>query len=527
MKILNWKKFKNLFSEDNKSESEFIIGLDLGNATSAIAYFDMFANQPQIIDISGGYGKPVTPTVMQYIPTTKEWVFGEYAVLNRGIGKEVTISDLISKLGKRQFIEVDGKAISIANVLAIFLKELLKSCRNINPKAEIVGIIVAVPDFFSQEASDELMLAFKIAGYEKEFIDFITDKVCIFQKYFYEKKVKDETVLLLDFGSRSLRGGIYEIKEKGSSIRNLSFLKNDEIGMALIDEEVSKLLEDMYINEQKSSSLRLSSQIKEQLAAFSYQHKDLLFQKGILSKPVKLYFTFAYPPFQKTVSKEIMDSLIKPFYSRTELFIKELFKKNLYDSTKLLRPSSINTIICTGGGFEMLWVRTLIEDYFPTAKILIFKNSKCAIAEGASIAAAHKLKVIDAAEIIIDDKLKLRYDYGIMILQNGREKFNPIVERNSFWWQNTFQSRFIIKQDTNESNEYYLNIFKRDETGDVTDFVKLPLKNLPKRPKGTTCLSLNLNFKSYNHIMATVYDEGFGQLFERTDYAEEFFIDIV
>jgi len=97
---MNWQKFRGLPPAVKQDEANFIVGLDLGNDTSAIAYYDMVRGQPELIDLSGGYGKPAVPTVVQYVPETKEWVFGEYAVLNKGVGREVTLGGLLEKLGR-------------------------------------------------------------------------------------------------------------------------------------------------------------------------------------------------------------------------------------------------------------------------------------------------------------------------------------------------------------------------------------------------------------------------------------------
>lgn len=522
---MNWKKFKNLFKENKSSEASFILGLDLGNATSAIAYFDMFSNEPEIIDISGGYGKPVAPTVMQYIPATKEWVFGEYALLNRGVGNEITVTNLIQKLGQRSFIEVDGKAVSISNILAIYLKELISNCKSLNPKAEIAGIIVAVADFCTQDAIDELYLSFKIAGYEKELIDFVPERLCVFSSYISAKDEKTGRTLLLDFGARSLRGGLYDISSDKDkvTVKNLSFLDDNSISVDLVDESVEKLFTQIYTESQNIKTFGLPGQLRDQLTSFAYQHKDLLFQKNILSKPLKLYFTFSHPPFQKSITKNAVDELIKPYVDNFTAFLERLFEKNLYDLNTKLYPKDVTAVICTGGGFEMLWARNVVADFFPGANIT-HKNAKCVTAEGASVIAAAKLGVIDATPVIMEDRLKLKYDFGFIAVNENKEKFIPLIERNSFWWQSTFSRRFLLNKETNR--RYTLEFFKRDETGEITKIRDFELIGLPDRQKGASFFSISASFESYDNIFISISDEGFGELFEKTAYRQEFSVSI-
>ncbi|GHU76544.1 hypothetical protein FACS1894188_09240 [Clostridia bacterium] len=38
-------------------------------------------------------------------------------------------------------------------------------------------------------------------------------------------------------------------------------------------------------------------------------------------------------------------------------FLEKLFEKNLYDTSKKLSPDMVNTVVCTGGGFGMVWAK--------------------------------------------------------------------------------------------------------------------------------------------------------------------------
>ena len=138
---------KKIFKNKKIGDDQFILGIDLGDSTSSICYFDINRKTPEIIDISGGYGKANMPTVVQYIPKTKEWVFGEYAILNKGIEDEITFSSIIDKLGKKEYVEIDGKLETVVGLIGLYLKELIDNCKNINPRADIAGIVVAIPHY--------------------------------------------------------------------------------------------------------------------------------------------------------------------------------------------------------------------------------------------------------------------------------------------------------------------------------------------------------------------------------------------
>jgi len=518
---MNWKKFKNLFAEDKASESSFIIGLDLGSASSAIAYYDMFSQRPSIIDISGGYGKPVAPTVMQYIPASKEWVFGEYALLNRGVGSEITITGIINKLGQHSFIEAGGRAVSIPNILALYLKELISNCKSLNPKAEIAGIVVAVPDFCPKDVLDEMQLAFKIAGFDKELIDFAPERLCVFNKHFMDFAPQNARAVLIDFGARSIRGALYDLSNgaDGITLKNLSFLEDESIGTNRVDKAVLELFSGIFANSRDVPINSLSGQVKDQIKSFAYQHKDLLFQKNILAKPLKLYFNFSHPPFAHSLTRADADAFLQPFAKGFYDFLNRLFEKNLYDLNESLDPKSIDTVILTGGGFEMLWARNAVSDFFPDASILQ-KNTKDAAALGASLLAAGRLGVIDIPNIIFEDRLKLKYDFGIKAVTDNKERFIPLVERNSFWWQTAFNRRILLSEE--QGGQCILPFYKRDENGEVSKVCDIGLTDLPNRSKPAGFFRLSLRFESYDSIILSISDEGFGELFENTGYRQDF-----
>jgi molecular chaperone DnaK (HSP70) len=404
-------------------------------------------------------------------------------------------------------------------VLGLYLKELISNCKNLNPKAEIAGIVAAVPDFCASEVTDELYLAFKIAGYEKELIDFVPERLCVFSKYFMEQKPKNERAALIDFGARSLRGGLYDISGDTYSvtIKNLSFANDESISVSLIDKAAEELFGRIYADSRGGKVSGANT--KEQISAFTYQHKDLLFQKNILSKPLKLYFNFANPPFMQSLTKDIVDNIQSPFIQRFAVFFDKLFEKNLYSLNEKIDPESINTVICTGGGFEMLWARDIVADFFPNAEI-IQKNTKATTALGASIAAAGKLGVINIPEFNFFDRLKLKYDFGIIALTDGKNRFVPLVERNSFWWQDTFNRRILINEECGES--FTLEFFKRDENGQIIKIRGFTLDDLPRRPKSAGFFDITLTFENYDNIILSVIDGGFGELFKKTDYRREF-----
>ena len=495
---MNWKQYKNLPENEKRNENYYIIGLDLGNDSSCIAFYNKGAKEAEIIDLSGGYGHPTIPTAMQYVVDSKEWVFGEYVILNSDIGEEFTVKDLIERLGSSEYLEISGRPISLVNLLGMFIRELISKVKNINPNAEIVGIVAAVPSYLSAQAREELVRAFKNAGYEKELIDLVSDNECIFS---YADEIP-KTSLLIDYGARGVRGGVFESND--TSIRTVTALFDDMLGTKSMEKEVQKLFSSFYKTNTKTEPAQ------EQIAAFTYQHKDILFQKAIQAKAAKLYFNFAFPPFQQTVNAKHANTIIEPFREGFNQFIQQLTG---------VKP--IDKVICVGGGFEMLWVKEAIAKFFSPDKICEYKNSKIIAALGAAFTAAKRLDVAEGQVLSIEDRHHVPMDVGLLV---GDNSFMPLVEYNSFWWKPHPPHFFIINNPVERGEELPFTLLSRTQTGEIKTLVNTRLRGLPKRPKGTTKLQVQIKFSSDREAIATVRDYGFGELFPRTDFEQEILV---
>ena len=227
------------------NENNFIIGIDLGNLTSTVSYFDFNQMGIDVVDISGGYGKVSVPTVVSYNIDTEDWVFGEYAILNKGFGNDIIIENIIENLGKGIMYTVKGKRISLTLVLSKFILFLIENIKNINPNANIEGIVLSTSSYTS---SDDIKEAFKLAGIEHLLLKIANDKECILKSYFYENDVIGDKVLIIDYSNRQIRASIYQIEEDGK-IKCLKTIFNDNIGQQRLFNITKNLITEKFLEE--------------------------------------------------------------------------------------------------------------------------------------------------------------------------------------------------------------------------------------------------------------------------------------
>lgn len=523
---MSWKLFKKQISAVRlDDETKFILGIDIGTRATKIALWNVNRNQPELIDMSGGYGNPSIPTIMQYIPENREWVYGEYALLNKGDFDDITISNIISKLGTKELIDISGKPMNIPSLLSRYIKEIIEMCKNLNPNGEVVGVVAAIPDYFSEEAKEEFKRAFAMAGLDKVLITLMSFRECILRYLYFDNLLTNkEKVLFMDYGGEQIRGGLLEVNPEDKvnvNTESLSFLFDSSLGGKKLDKLLKELFITFYCDETGLLRTQLNEDNIHQIEVFAYQSKGLLFQNYYKRKPTKLYFNFAYPAFQKILSVEQMDKLIEPFAENIKAFILNLLNKTIYG---VVKKQEIQKVIAVGGGFEMNWMKKLLENEFPDITIEYPKESEGTVAIGACIGAASYLGVIPELMINLEDDHKLTFDIGIKGLFEKQIRFISLVERNTFWWQKPKSKIFIL--DLGKDNEMEIPIYKKNEQGETMILHTIKLDNLPRNPSRTLRLKFSFEFKQYDQIEVKVKDCGFGEIIPPSDFSKTFRIQL-
>ena len=501
----------NLFKNKAVSESQYILGIDLGDLASSICYYDPLRKTSEIIDISGGYGRANMPSTLQYTSDSKEWIFGENAVLNDSGGEDISITNILKNLGSNSCTQIGETLKPNTYILSLYIRELLKGVRNINPKAEIIGIIVSVPDYLNAAGKQELSAAFAEAGCGESLIGFVSQRECALSYHFHDRKADEEKLLLVDFGGRELRAGIYEISSSkaGVAANMLSYFLDKDLSAGAVDESIKNKFKNIY----EVNTSETAEDSEAQINTLFYQNKDMLFQRNISAKGVRVYYNFVHPPFVHSFSKAEATEIIEPFRIGAVNFFKKLFKS----AKDMVEFGDISTVLCTGGGFEMLFARELIEDLFPDSNIFIYKNPKAINAHGAAIIAAAKLGLEAGKSLKIEDNLQIKKDVGIIIESGGKKEFLPVIEKGGFWWQSEKTLKLVVRDIS--KGEYRLKLHERDDKQYMSDIGALSLKGLSEF-SNTTYISLKLSYVDSTTLKACLEDKGFGKFYDSSGASE-------
>ncbi|WP_317368435.1 DUF5716 family protein, partial [uncultured Tyzzerella sp.] len=492
------------------NENKFIIGIDLGNLTSTISYFDFNQMDIDVVDISGGYGKFSVPTVVSYNMDTEDWVFGEYAILNKGFGNEIIIENIIENLGKDITYNAKGKSISLILCLSKFIIFLIENIKNINPNACIEGIVLSTSSY----ANEDIIEAFKLAGMEHLLLKIANDKECILKSYFYENDVIGDKIIIIDYSNRQIRASIYQIEEEGK-IKCIKTAFNDSIGQQRVFNITKNLITRKFLEE--TGKIDLTEYEKNNLDSFVYQQFDIIFQRPILSD-IKLYYNFFYPPFQKVISKQELFDIISFFENELNIFFNNLFE------SICIKENQIKNIILTGGGIEIDFIHKYIKSRFNIDKNFKGK-AKRFISDGACIIACQEMGILPKTKMYIEDLDQIKNNIGIIINDFDKTRFEPFVYKGSFIWQKFDKKVFLINNKNIE-----IDIFSEENNNfKILEKLKIDLSiydDFVDRDIKTIRFLVYVEFKNYKEMIFNIEDFGFGEIYPKTDFKKQFTINL-
>ncbi len=492
---------------------KFIIGIDLGNHSSVVSYMDFDKKSLEVIDISGGYGKISIPTVLSYNMDTKDWVFGEYAILNRGFSNEIIIENIVEKLGTDITFNIENKQKSISYILSKFIEYLLESIKNINPNAKIEGIVLSISSYINDEITKDIQNAFSILGIEELLISIANDKECILKSYFYQNDMIGDKALIIDYSNRQVRANLYDIKNRN----NLKCIKasfKEDIAEGKIFNKTKDLILKKFIEE--TGKLELTDYERLNLDTFVYQQFDIIFQRQIISD-IKLYYNFYYPPFQKILTKNELFSIMINVEKELNSFFNKLFEDLDF------KEKEIKNVILCGGGIEIDFIHRYIKSRFCLDKNFKTK-AKRIVSDGAVLIGAREIGIIKEDNLQIEDLEKLSHDIGVFMLKEEEKVFVPLAYKNSFIWQKFDKKVFLIES---KKIEFSIAIKNSSEDYNIINNICIDLgEEFLERDIKTIRLLLEIDFKSNKEFILRIEDFGFGEIFPKTSFKREIYINL-
>ena len=564
---MTWENYRKQIEEKGTlPEDWYILGIDLGTTNSVISYWDNGNSRPEAIDVSNGFGKIPLPSVVQYrtdadyAPVARpggaaeeaaagfarhsggawggapseneEWIIGEEAYRSMKIYPETTIRSIKRDMGTDKTVRLGGKDYLPEEVSAKILSELVSHAQNLNPKAEIAGLVVSVPYDFDDAAQKATVRACEIAGIADKLICLIKEPNAAALAYNFRHQLNEgERIMVFDFGGGTLDITLFHIMERDDARIKLQVISQG--GEAYhggddVDDFLIEACKTFIQNKtgQPASELAIENQVE--LIARAREAKERL--SGVQS--FRIPFTFCIPPFVEQVTREQFHTQIKPFIEKTRKLVLKALRETYTGS---LTPSDIDRVLLEGGSAQMPWVREMLLDIFSDeSKIYSSERPALDISLGATYYAAMKMGLLshpdlESEKISVEFEVTVSHDIGLELSgTGGKKQFFPMIRRGTSYALAKKSHVFTLSGTTpEEMTGLDLRILERIQQDDPFEACKLigevSIKGLPERPSGKTKLRITLMVEEEGGLVrGQVEDVGMGEEFPASGYKESF-----
>ena len=534
---MNWEAYRKQIEETKAcSEDWYILGIDLGTTNSVISYWDNQNNRPEAIDVSNGFGKIPLPSVVQYRKdeddaNLEEWVIGEEAYRSMKIYPETTVRSIKRKMGTNETVSLGGKDYLPEEISAKILTELVTHAQNLNPKAEIAGLVVSVPYDFDDAAQKATMRACEIAGLADKLICLIKEPNAAALAYNFRHQLNaDEKIMVFDFGGGTLDITLFHVAERNEARIKLQVISQGgdaEHGGDDVDHALIEACGNFIHNKTGQTAADLAIENQVELIARAREAKERL--SGV--QKFRIPFTFCIPPFVEQISREDFHNLIKPFVDKTRKLVMKALRETY---TGGLTPEDVDRVLLEGGSSQMPWVREMLLDIFSDeSKIYSSERPALDISLGATYYAAMKMGLlshpdVESEKISVEFEVTVSHDIGLEIDNGAKKSFFPMIRRGTSYALAKKSHVFTLSGDTvQDMTEFELKILERIQQDDTFDACKpigqVSIKGLPERPSGKTKLRITLMVEEEGGLVkGMVEDVGFGNDFPSSGFKESF-----
>ncbi len=348
-----------------------IIGIDLGTTNSVVAIME--GDSPSVI--INEEGARTTPSVVGF-GKDGERLVGATARRQAMLNPTKTIYSIKRFMGQRweeaeqearrvpykvvrgadgaPRVEADGKEYSAPEVSAMILQKLKREAERYLGQP-VTEAVITVPAYFNDAQRQATKDAGKIAGLEVKRI--INEPTAAALAYGFDKKKKDQTIAVYDFGGGTFDISILDVGENVVEVRSTNgdtHLGGDDIDNLLIDWLIKEFKQESGIDvaNDKMVLQRLkdaAEKAKIELSSSMSTQISLPFLSGDATGPKHL---------ERTLARARFEQMIEPVVERT-LEPCRLALKDAKVST-----ADIHEIILVGGSTRIPMVRAKVKALF-------------------------------------------------------------------------------------------------------------------------------------------------------------------
>jgi len=348
-----------------------IIGIDLGTTNSVVAIME--GDSPTVI--INEEGARTTPSVVGFGKEAERLV-GATARRQAMLNPTRTIYSIKRFMGQRweeaekeskrvpykivrgsdgaPRVDIDGKEFSAPEVSAMILQKLKREAERYLGQP-VTEAVITVPAYFNDAQRQATKDAGRIAGLDVKRI--INEPTAAALAYGFDKKKKDQTIAVYDFGGGTFDVSILDVGENVVEVRSTAgdtHLGGDDVDNLLIDwlTREFKTESGIDVSNDKMVLQRLkdaAEKAKIELSASMSTQISLPFLSGDASGPKHL---------ERTLSRSRFEQMIEPIVERTL----EPCRQALKDAK--LTAADIHEVVLVGGSTRIPMVQEKVKKLF-------------------------------------------------------------------------------------------------------------------------------------------------------------------
>jgi molecular chaperone DnaK len=492
-----------------------IIGIDLGTTNSAVAIYEN--DQAKIYE--NQLGKRTTPSVIALKKTrdkasgeiSQEWIIGENAKRGAVANPLNTINGVKRLIGRKYndaevqkmqtlsaykivpapngdaWVEVDGKAMSPAEISAKVLRELKEAVEK-QIGEPVTEAVITVPAYFNDDQRRATIQAGEIAGLKVKRI--INEPTAAALAYGMDKK-EGGKIAVFDLGGGTFDVSILEVmsdKEMGTMVQVLSTNGDTFLGGENFDERITEFLV-KEINKDHGTDIDLNDAASRKQYAQQIARIREAAEKAKIELSLQDMSTISLPFLMQDAQSETVNFEMNMTRKQLEGLVKDLVEKTLEPCKKALadaklKISDLDEIILVGGQTRMPMVVNTVKSFFgkePRRDV----NPDEIVAMGASVQGAildgkvENVVLLDVIPLSIGIKTK----GGVM---------TPLIERNT-----PIPTEFKDVFSTAENGQRQVDIFihqgERPMAADNKLLGHFALTGIPPAKAGEPQIEVSLN----------------------------------